>query len=197
MWRVHEIQACSTEEPQEPHEVPSLPWFRHIWASFSPLPAGCRLLQQVPCCKETDQSVSGTCDKSCPDNICKIWGTSNGVRRFVFQEFKQYFALQYRFEVQHSSPRYPQSNGFIEAMVKVVKAIKGEGRRVGFWSTSCNVTWHQALFSFRFENYIPAGMAKRKESLIQIFYETSAAHFFDWLTFAESANQNYFRCLFF
>ena len=59
------------------------------------------------------------------------------------------------------------------------------------------VTWDQALFSFRFENYIPAGKAKQKESLIQTFNEMSAAHFFDWLTFAESANQNYFRCLFF
>ena len=59
------------------------------------------------------------------------------------------------------------------------------------------VTWDQALFSFRFENYIPAGKAKRKESLIQTFYETSAAHVFDWLTFAEWPNQNYFRCLFF
>ena len=58
------------------------------------------------------------------------------------------------------------------------------------------VTWDQALFSFRFVNNVPAGMAKRKESLIQTFHETSAAHFFDWLTFAESANQNYFRCLF-
>ena len=59
------------------------------------------------------------------------------------------------------------------------------------------VPWDQALFSFRFENYIPAGKAKRKDSLIQTFYETSSAHFFDWLTFAESANQNYVRCLFF
>ena len=50
-----------------------------------------------------------------------------------------------------------------------------------------SITWDQALFSFRFENYIPAGKAKRKENLIQTFYETSA----------ESANQNYFRCLFF
>ena len=63
--------------------------------------------------------------------------------------------------------------------------------------TACGLTWDQALFSFRFENYIPAGMAKRKENLKQTFYETSAAHFFDWLTFAESANQNYFRCLFY
>ena len=47
------------------------------------------------------------------------------------------------------------------------------------------ITWDQALFSFRFENYIPAGKAKQKESLIQTFYETSTAHFFDWLTFAE------------
>ena len=54
------------------------------------------------------------------------------------------------------------------------------------------LTWDQALFSFRFENYIPAGKTKRKESLIQTFNEMSAAHFFDWLTFAESANQNYF-----
>ena len=42
--------------------------------------------------------------------------------QFVSQEFKQ-FALQYRLEVQHSSPTYPPSNGFIEAMVKVVKGI--------------------------------------------------------------------------
>ena len=41
----------------------------------------------------------------------------------------------------------------------------------------------------RFVNNIPAGMAKQKESLIQTFYETSSAHYFDWLTFAESANQ--------
>ena len=59
------------------------------------------------------------------------------------------------------------------------------------------LTWAQALFLFRFENYIPAGTVKQKESLIQTFYKTSAAHFFYWLTFAESANQNYFRCLFF
>ena len=58
------------------------------------------------------------------------------------------------------------------------------------------VTWGQALFPFRFENYIPARKAKRKESLIQTFNEMSAAHFFDWLTFAESANQNYFPPIF-
>ena len=40
-------------------------------------------------------------------------------------------------------------------------------------------------------------MAKRKESLKQTSDEMSAAHFFDWLTFAESANQNYLPLLVF
>ena len=60
------------------------------------------------------------------------------------------------------------------------------------------LTWDQAQFSFRFVNNIPVGKAKRNDSLLKTFYEMSTAHhFFDWLTFAESANQNYFRCLFF
>ena len=43
------------------------------------------------------------------------------------------------------------------------------------------LTWDQALFSFLFVNNIPAGKAKWKESLIQTFWETSAAHFLiDW-----------------
>ena len=50
--------------------------------------------------------------------------------QFVSQEFKQ-FALQYRFEVQHSSSRYSQSNGFTEAMVKVVKGIKEKAEESG------------------------------------------------------------------
>ena len=36
--------------------------------------------------------------------------------------FKE-FAHQDGFQVEYSSPRYPQSNSFIEAMVKVVKNI--------------------------------------------------------------------------
>ena len=59
------------------------------------------------------------------------------------------------------------------------------------------VTCDQAQFSFRFVNNIPAGKAKRNDSLLKTFYKISTAHFFDWLTFAESANQNYFRCLLF
>ena len=53
-----------------------------------------------------------------------------------------------------------------------------------------SLTWDQAQFSFRFVNNIPAGKAKRNDSLLKAFYEMSTVHFFDWLTFAESANQN-------
>ena len=40
--------------------------------------------------------------------------------QFTSEEFRV-FAVQYRFQVQHVSPRYPQSNGFIKAMVKMTE----------------------------------------------------------------------------
>ena len=43
-------------------------------------------------------------------------------RLLTSTEFKE-FAKCYRFEALHSTLRYPQSNGFIESMVKVVKQI--------------------------------------------------------------------------
>ena len=39
--------------------------------------------------------------------------------------------MQYRFEVQHSSPRYPQSNGVIEPVVRVVKGIMEKAEESG------------------------------------------------------------------
>ena len=41
------------------------------------------------------------------------------------------------------------------------------------------LTWDQALLSFCFVKYITVGKAKRKENLVQTFYETSSTHF--WL----------------
>ena len=34
-----------------------------------------------------------------------------------------------------------------------------------------SLTWDQALFSFCFENYIPVGKAKQKESLYQAQFQ--------------------------
>ena len=50
--------------------------------------------------------------------------------QFASEEFRA-FAVQYRFQVQHSSPRYPQSNGFIEAMVKTAKNIMEKAEESG------------------------------------------------------------------
>ena len=47
---------------------------------------------------------------------------------------------------------------------------------------------HFLLLSF-YQGYV-----KGEESLMQIFFETSTTHsFFNWWTFTETANQNYFR----
>ena len=43
-------------------------------------------------------------------------------RHFTWPKFWE-FAKCYRFKVLHSTPRYQQSNGFIESMVRVVKQI--------------------------------------------------------------------------
>ena len=45
---------------------------------------------------------------------------------------------------------------------------------VCYYVCAC-VAWDQALFSFRFENYIPAGKVKRKESLISGYTPILAA----------------------
>ena len=43
-------------------------------------------------------------------------------RQFTSEEFCE-FAKCYGFEILHSTLRYPQSNGFIELMVKVMKQV--------------------------------------------------------------------------
>ena len=56
--------------------------------------------------------------------------------QFMSEGFKE-FAHQYRFQVEYSSPRHPQSKliFFIEAMVKVARS---EERRVG---KECRSRW--------------------------------------------------------
>ena len=118
------------KEPLVPHHVPSLPWsklgvdiFEHRYYHYLLV---ADYFSKFPVVKElTNQTVGHVIrllkttfsEYGVPATVYTDQGT-----QFVSQEFKQ-FALQYKFQVQHSSPRYPQSNGFIEAMVKVVKGI--------------------------------------------------------------------------
>ena len=117
-------------EPLVPHLVNSLPWsklgvdiFEHRYYHYLLV---ADYFSKFPVVKElTNQTVGHVIrllkttfsEYGVPATVYTDQGT-----QFVSQEFKQ-FALQYKFHVQHSSPRYPQSNGFIEAMVKVVKGI--------------------------------------------------------------------------
>ena len=118
------------KEPLVPHDVPSLPWFKLEVDIFGHRSHHYLLVadyfNKFPFVKKLTSQTAGHVirllktifsEYGVPATVYTDQGT-----QLVSQEFKK-FALQYRFEVQHSSPRYPQSNGFIEAMVKVVKGI--------------------------------------------------------------------------
>ena len=49
---------------------------------------------------------------------------------YASEEFRT-FAVQYSFQVQHSSAKYPRLNGFIEAMVKMAKNIMKKAEESG------------------------------------------------------------------
>ena len=126
------------KEPLVPHDVPSLPWFKLEVDIFGHRSHHYLLVadyfNKFPFVKKLTSQTAGHVirllktifsEYGVPATVYTDQGT-----QFVSQEFKQ-FALQYRFEVQHSSPRYPQSNGFIEAMVKVVKGIMEKAEESG------------------------------------------------------------------
>lgn len=108
------------KEPLVPHDVPSLPWFK-LGVDIFEFRSHHYLLAADYCSKFsvvkklTNQTIFA--EYGIPATVYTDQGT-----QFVSQEFKQ-FSIQYRFEVHRSSPRYPQSNGFIAAMVKVVKGV--------------------------------------------------------------------------
>ena len=51
-------------------------------------------------------------------------------RQFTSAEFQE-FARCYQFEIPYSTPRFPQSNGFIKAMVKIVKETMNKAVQSG------------------------------------------------------------------
>ena len=126
------------KEPLVPHDVPSFPWFKLGVDIFEHRSHHYLLVadffSMFPVVKKLTNQTAGLVisllktifsDYGVPATAYTDQGT-----QFVSQEFKQ-FAVQYRFEVQHSSPRYPQLNGFIEAMVKVVKGIMEKAKDSG------------------------------------------------------------------
>ena len=82
------------------------------------------------------------------------------------------FAEEYNIKITHSRPRYPQSNGFIESMVKITKQILQRCKQ-----TSSDP--HMAMLLYR-ATPLQSGMASPAELLSQRRYQTTlpinAAH---------------------
>ena len=121
-----------------PHDVPSIPWvklgidlFEHrshhyllVADYFSKFPIVKKLSNQ------TSGHVIGLLKTIFAEyGIPTIVYTDQGTQ-FASEEFRA-FAVQCRFQVQHASPRYPQSNGCIEAMVKTAKNIMEKAEESG------------------------------------------------------------------
>ena len=75
------------------------------------------------------------------------------------------FAKEYNIKITHSSPRYPQSNGFIESMVKITKQILERCKQ-----TSSDP--HIAMLLYR-ATPLQSGMVSPAELLSQRRYETT------------------------
>ena len=69
-------------------------------------------------------------------NILKTMFSKHGILAWVFTDQGRQFASAechecYRFEILHLMPRYSQSNGFIECMVKITKEIMSRANQGG------------------------------------------------------------------
>ena len=118
------------KEPLIPHDLPSMPWvklgvdiFEHHSHHYLLV---ADYFSKFPIVKKLSNQTSGHVINLLKTifaeyGISAVVYTDQGTQ-FASEEFRA-FAVQYRFQVQHSSPRYPQSNGFIEAMVKTAKNI--------------------------------------------------------------------------
>ena len=125
-----QLRPSQQKEPLQPHDVPAGPW-QKLGIDFFELKGQNYLLiadyySRFPIVKHVKSMTAKATilklktifsEMGIPAEVMTDQGT-----QFTSQEFKE-FAGTYRFKITHSSPRYPQSNGFIESMVKVTKDI--------------------------------------------------------------------------
>jgi hypothetical protein len=141
---VRECPTCQTDrpsvqkEPMLPHDIPSKPWEKlgidffewngtqHLLVAdyFSKFPV-IRAMASTSASKTVSVLKTIFSEYGIPSEVFTDQGP-----QFASLEFKE-FAAKYEFASKHSSPRYPQSNGFIEAMVKVVKGIMSRAHASG------------------------------------------------------------------
>ena len=140
------------KEPLITHDVPSMPWVKLGVDIFERHSHHYLLVadyfSKFPILKKLSNQTSGHVI-----NLLKTIFAEYGIpavvytdqgTQFASEEFRA-FAVQYRFQVQHSSPRYPQSNCFIEAMVKTAKNIMQKAEIVGVGKIG---RCHDGVFNF-------------------------------------------------
>ena len=112
------------KEPPLLHDIPSMPWvklgndvFEHyshhyplVTDYFSKFPIVKKLSNQMSAGHVTGLFKTIFGEYRIPAVVSRDQGA-----QFAFEELRA-FTVQYRFQVQHSRPSYPQSNGFIEAV---------------------------------------------------------------------------------
>ena len=94
-----------------------------------------------------------------PEELVSDQGT-----QFTSEQYTS-FAEEYNIKITHSRPRYPQSNGFIESMVKITKQILQRCKQ-----TSSDP--HMAMLLYR-ATPLQSGMASPAELLSQRRYQTT------------------------
>ena len=125
-----ESQNTQTKETLEPHEVPTRPWqvvgtdlftwngdeYLLMCDYYSKFP----IVKKIPSGQSTGQTVVRLtkCVMS-EQGVPEIVISDNGPQ-YDCQSYKQ-FSKEWGFQHVTSSPRYPQSNGFIERQVQTVK----------------------------------------------------------------------------
>ncbi len=167
-------QSTRPSQPKEtllPHEIPSGPWVRlgidyFDWNGskylliadyYSRFPI-LRSVTNMTATNLVTTLKTVFSEYGIPHELVSDQGT-----QFTSEQYRE-FAKAYNIKVIHSSPRYPQSNGFIEAMVKVVKQTLERCKLSG-------TDPHLALLMYR-ATPLKSGVASPAELLNQRRYQT-------------------------
>ena len=143
------------KEPFILHDVPSGPWEKVGIGLFQNKPQHYLLIagyfRNFPLVRKHSNRTAAHVT-----SLLKTIFLGHGIPAYVFMgqgsKFKsgefQDFARYYWFEILHSTPRYPQSYGFIEPIFKTVKQIISKAEQLGRL-TSCSVSLQSHTKRFR------------------------------------------------
>jgi transposase InsO family protein len=136
-------QECAKSQPPEPlhpHDIPSRAWqiigtdifilngeeFLLVADYYSKFP----IVKRIPKGRSNSSTIINILKEIFSEHGCPERVVSDNGPHYSSQAFKS-FAQSWNFEHVTSSPRYPQSNGFIERQVQTVKNAMQKARKSG------------------------------------------------------------------